>query len=273
MARISLTLLIAMALLGLPVIASAAAPEQLSVEANEGEILLTRYAADVAGPRSAVLVLHGARGIERKPRAYVRYAERLAEEGIDVYLVSYFTAADREAFAADASARDRREAYEAAGFDGWAKRVASVVTAILSRPDCSGNIGLLGFSLGGYVAADTAARDERISALAVMMYGGMPDAMVPEVKHLPPLIELHGEADRNVPPAKGEELVKPAKAIGVEAEFVGYPGKTHGFDFSDTDPMTADALGRVVGFFEARLLTATPIPASDSPRTPPAAQP
>jgi carboxymethylenebutenolidase len=143
---------------------------------------------------------------------------------------------------------------------------------ILARPDSAGRIGLLGFSLGGYVAANTAVRDERVTALAVM-YGGMPDATVSEVKHLPPLIELHGEADRNVPVAKGEELVKIAKAIGVEAEFVGYPGKTHGFDFSDNDPMTGDALARVVGFFEARLLTATPTPASDSPRTPPAAQP
>jgi carboxymethylenebutenolidase len=252
MARISLTLLIAMALLGLPVIASAAAPEQLSVEANEGEILLTRYAADVAGPRSAVLVLYGARGIERKPRAYVRYAERLAEEGIDVYLVSYFIAADREAFAADASARDRREAYEAAGFDGWAKRVASVVTAILSRPDCSGNIGLLGFSLGGYVAADTAAHDPRVKALAVM-YGGMPDAAVAGVEHLPPLLEIHGDADRNVPLAKGQELVALARRLGAAAELVSYPGRAHGFDFSDTDPMASDAMARVVQFFQIRL--------------------
>jgi carboxymethylenebutenolidase len=105
------------------------------------------------------------------------------------------------------------------------------------------------------------------------MYGGMPDAMVSELKHLPPLIELHGEADRNVPPARGEELVKLAKAIGVEAEFVDYPGKPHGFDFSDSDPMTADAVTRVVGFFDAHLITASPTPASDSPRMPPTAQP
>jgi hypothetical protein len=26
------------------------------------------------------------------------------------------------------------------------------------------------------------------------MYGGMPGAMLPQVKHVPPLIELHGEA-------------------------------------------------------------------------------
>jgi carboxymethylenebutenolidase len=123
---------------------------------------------------------------------------------------------------------------------------------VLSRPDGSGRIGLLGFSLGGYVAADAAARDERIAALAVL-YGGMPDAMITKVKRLPPLIELHGDADRNIPPARGEELVKLAKTVGAEAEFIAYPGKPHGFDFSDTDPVATDALDRVTKFFEARL--------------------
>jgi carboxymethylenebutenolidase len=102
------------------------------------------------------------------------------------------------------------------------------------------------------VEADEGSVAERVSALAVL-YGGMPDAMVPEVKRLPPLIELHGEADRNVPFAKGAELVQLAKAIGADAELIAYPGKPHGFHFSDTDPMTADAVSRVVKFFESRL--------------------
>jgi carboxymethylenebutenolidase len=252
MARFSSAILLAIALLGVPAIGHAAAPEPLQVEAGDGTIELTRYAAGVAGPRPAVLVLHGARGIELKPRAYVHYAERLADQGIDVYLVSYFTAADHEALSANASARDSREAYEAVRFDGWAKRVGSVVTAILSRPDCSGNIGLLGFSLGGYVAADTAAHDPRVRALAVM-YGGMPDAAAAHVERLPPLLEIHGDADRNVPLAKGEELVALARRLGAPAELVSYPGRAHGFDLSDTDPMTSDAIARVAQFFRIRL--------------------
>jgi carboxymethylenebutenolidase len=258
-----------LALLSVCYPARAGTPEQLSVDTDDGRVALTRYAADRTGTRPSVLILHGTNGFELKPSAYERYAHALSAKGIDAYWLRYLNEADVTGFK---TSRERREAYEAGRFDSWAKKVSSIVTTILARSDCSDRIGLLGFSLGGYVAAGTAARDERITALAVM-YGGMPDAMVSEVKHLPPLIELHGEADHNVPPAKGEELVKLAKTIGVEAEFVGYPGKLHGFDFSETDPMTADALGRVVGFFEARLITANPTPASDSPRTPPTAQP
>jgi carboxymethylenebutenolidase len=241
-----------LALISMGYPARAATPEQLIVDADEGSIALTRYAADRAGRRPSVLLLHGSRGVELKPRAYERYADALSAKGIDAYLLRYLTAVDASALDPRTSTREGREAYETLRFEGWAKRISAVMTTILARPESSGRIGLLGFSLGGYVAAETAARDARVAALAVL-YGGMPDAMVSEVKHLPPLIELHGEADRNVPIAKGEELVKIGRSIGAEAEFVAYPGKQHGFDFSDTDPMTADAVGRVIRFFEARL--------------------
>jgi carboxymethylenebutenolidase len=233
-------------------VATAATPEDFSVAADEGGVALTRYAADQAGRRAGVVILHGSRGIELKPRAYQRYADALNASGVDVYLARYYTAADLQALDPKTSTEQRRDAYRMERFAGWSKRVSSVVTAVLARLESSGRIGLLGFSLGGYIAASTAARDDRIAALAVL-YGGMPDAMLSDVKRLPPLIELHGEADRNVPLAKGQELVRLANAVGSTAELVTYPGKEHGFDFSDTDPMTADAIGRVVRFFQDRL--------------------
>jgi carboxymethylenebutenolidase len=233
-------------------IARAGTPENISVQADEGGIAIDRYAAAQTGKRPAVIVLHGSRGIELRQRAYQRYADALNAIGIDVYLARYFTVADAAALDPQASTQRQRKAYDDERFSGWARRVSSVVTAILARPESSGRVGLLGFSLGGFVAAATAAQDQRVAALAVL-YGGMPDAMIPEVKHLPPLIELHGDADHNVPLAKGEALVKIANALGVPAEQVTYPGKAHGFDFSDTDPATSDAIGRVTRFFHARL--------------------
>jgi carboxymethylenebutenolidase len=232
--------------------ALAAAPEQLNIDADDGPVILTRYASDRAGKRGSVILLHGSRGFEHRLPAYQRYTKALSAKGIDAYLLHYFTAADAPAFDRKKTPKEKREAYEAARFEGWAKRVSAVVTAILARPDSSGRVGVLGFSLGGYVAVDAAVRDPRVAALAVL-YGGVPDAMLSDVKHLPPLIDLHGEADRNVPFTKGGELVKLGKALGADAELVAYPGKPHGFDFSDTDPAAADAIGRVVKFFETRL--------------------
>lgn len=225
--------------------------ETLSVDASEGRVALNHFASGRTGKRPAVLVLHGSRGFDLRPRAYERYANALTADGIDAYFVRYYTPADEQAFET-MHTHVIREAYETGRFDAWAARVSSVVTAVLAGADSSGRIGLLGFSLGGYVAAAAAARDKRVAALAVL-YGGMPDNVVPEVKHLPPMIELHGEADRNVPLAKGEALVGLGKSVGAAAEIVRYPGKAHGFDFADNDPMTADAVGRVASFFQARL--------------------
>ncbi|KJC51583.1 carboxymethylenebutenolidase [Bradyrhizobium sp. LTSP885] len=232
----------------------AAAKEKLSVEVGDGRVALSRYASAHAGKRPAVLLLHGSRGFDLRLPAYERYANALTADGIDAYLVRYYTPADEHAFET-LHTRESREAYETGRFEAWAGRVSSVLTAVLAGADSSGRIGLLGFSLGGYVAAAAAARDARVSALAVL-YGGMPEKIAPDVKHLPPLIELHGEADRNVPLASGEALVKLGKAIGAPAELVKYPGKGHGFDFADNDPMTADAISRVSGFFQSRLTAA-----------------
>jgi len=234
----------------------AAIPENISVDAGEGAVALTRYAAQQAGKRPGIVVLHGARGIELKPDAYERYANALSEAGIDAYLIRYFSPADDQALGKIRTQEDR-EAYEAGRFDTWSERVSSALTTILRRSDSSGRAGLLGFSLGGYVAAATAALDDRVSALAVL-YGGMPDKIASQVKRMPPLLELHGDADRNVPLADGEALVKLAKTVGAPAEQVVYPGQTHGFDFSDTNPATTDAIHRVVRFFQAQLQAGQP---------------
>lgn len=199
-------------------------------------------------------MLHGSRGFELRPLAYQRYADALTAAGIDVYLARYYGPTDVEA-RQKLGTPESRDAYDNKRYDIWTGRVSSAVTAILARPENSGQLGLLGFSLGGFVAAATAARDERVAALAVL-YGGMPEKIARSVKRMPPLIELHGDADRNVPLANGVALVQLAKAVGAEADQITYPGKAHGFDFSDRDPASGDAIARVVGFFKTRLIAA-----------------
>lgn len=233
-----------------PIAAHGTPGDEFKITSGQDSFAVSRYAAVGSERRPAVIALHGARGVELRARAYERYADALTARGIDTYFLRYMTPADMAALTS--ATHEIREAYETTRFDGWSDTVAATVTAVLGRSDSSGRIGLLGFSLGSYIAAEAAARDRRIAALAVL-YGGMPHAMATKVEHLPPLIALHGEADKNVPIAEGLQLVALGKSVGAATEFVPYPGKAHGFDFSDTDPMTQDAIDRVTRFFQAKL--------------------
>lgn len=230
---------------------SADAPQQIEIGSGGERILLTRYAAARDGRRPSVLLLNGSRGFDLRLRAYERHAGALTSEGIDAYLLRYYTAADSEKIKA-LQDKDEREAYETRRYDAWTARVSSAITALVAGEHSSDRIGLLGFSLGGFVAAATASRDARVAALAVL-YGGMPEQFAHEVKHMPPTIELHGDADRNVSFAAGTRLVALAKASGAAAEQVRYSGKGHGFDFADDDPATPEAVAQVARFFKARL--------------------
>jgi carboxymethylenebutenolidase len=86
--------------------------EKLDVPASEGPVALTRYAANQAGKRPAVIVLHGSHDFELRLLAYQRYADALTEAGIDVYLARYHGPADVEALR-KLGTSEKREAYEA----------------------------------------------------------------------------------------------------------------------------------------------------------------
>ena len=104
---------------GLPIHAHAL-PEDLHVAAEGGPVALTRYAADLPGKRPAVLLLHGSRGIELRPRAYERHAIALAAVGIDAYLVRYFTAADWTALDPTNNRPEAMDVYRTGRFPtGW----------------------------------------------------------------------------------------------------------------------------------------------------------
>jgi carboxymethylenebutenolidase len=106
---------------------------------------------------------------------------------------------------------------------------------------------LLGLSNGGFLAVGTAAIDQRIGAL-VVFYGGIARPIKDEITRLPPLLEVHGDADRIIPITQGRALVDRAKALGGEAEQIVYPGAGHGFGLTSDD-----ARARAVDFLRRQL--------------------
>jgi carboxymethylenebutenolidase len=216
-------------------VAAEVLPEALSVDHGGRIIAVTRYAAAGEAPRPGVIVLHGSSGLDAGRAAYAQHAMTLAENGMDAYLVSYFGA---------------RSGLGCHCPHIWAETVADVTAAIRRRPEASGRVGLLGFSLGGLVAL-ASARDAGVAAL-VVFYGYMPPEPRPSTEPWPPLLALHGDADGNVPVKLGRELVERARGRGGRAELVVYPGEPHALSTWSKDH-AADAIGRMIAFFRAEL--------------------
>jgi carboxymethylenebutenolidase len=226
-------------------------PQQLTIPASERSVTVTRYAAAGEGKRPAVIILHGNGGLTARTMPhYARYAAALAAQGIDAYVVAYFSHDDAMSMTSTDGTARRRIAR--ARFRPWTLLIAEMVNAILERPDSSQRIGLLGMSQGGFLSVTESSMDQRISALAVL-YGGIPPSLTDKITHLPPLLDLHGDADEAVPIEFGNALVAKARALNVPVLQTVYPGEGHVFDADPDKADSRDATARAVAFFVQQL--------------------
>jgi dienelactone hydrolase len=83
--------------------------------------------------------------------------------------------------------------------------------------------------------------------------GGGPGPLDDEVRNLPPLLILHGTADRIVPLGLAWELLAACRRAGRIVELHTYSGARHGFTIASlptySPRATADATARAVRFF------------------------
>ena len=97
MNRIARSLLTPMALLAFFSSAAYAAEIQgkkITLPSTERQMHVTQFKAPGDAPRPSVLMLHGAGGFDRRLAEYNRYASALANQGMDAYLVYYYSDTD-----------------------------------------------------------------------------------------------------------------------------------------------------------------------------------
>ncbi len=131
--------------------------------------------------------------------------------------------------------------------------VAAAISHAQSRPEVDpARIGLVGFSLGAYLAMSVAAQDPRVGAV-VECFGGMPDRIAENLQRLPPTLILHGDADAVVPVSEAYKLEDLLRARGVEYEIRIYRGVGHAF----TGAAAVDSITRTAGFLRRHLRSGT----------------
>jgi carboxymethylenebutenolidase len=205
------------------------------------KIKVTSFDPAERGLHPAVLLLHGADGAEENEKVYHQTAERLAMKGYVVFVVCYFDCfAERPkelAFFRDnvKSYLTKKDVDEPgrlkAAFGDCLNTVCDSVRYVREQPGVDKErVGLVGFSLGAFLALSAATREELKVAAVVDLFGGLPEEMQPRAKTLPPVLILHGDKDQIVPVAAANSLQKMLKENGIEHEIKVYPGVGHMFD-------------------------------------------
>jgi carboxymethylenebutenolidase len=185
----------------------------------------------------AIIALHGSGGGHD---SLAEIARPLAMKGFCVYVPHYF---------------DRTGTVEAQmpamflDFPLWMKTLWDVVSLIAQQPAVDGErIGVLGFSLGAYLALSLGSIDARVKAVAEY-FGGLPREIRPFIRRLPPTLILHGDADTVVPVAEAFSVEEALKERKVPYELEIYPGEGHHF----TAETCAKADTRMHAFFQKYL--------------------
>lgn len=112
-------------------------------------------------------------------------------------------------------------------------------------------VGLLGFSLGAYLALALATQDRRIVAVADIV-GGLAEHFVPNAASLPPILILHGAQDNVVPVERAYELERVLQQRKIPYQIKIYPDQGHVFE----GLAQLDAMRRVAAFFKNYLMKA-----------------
>jgi carboxymethylenebutenolidase len=186
----------------------------------------------------AVIALHGSGG---NHSGMAEPARLLAEEGIAVYVLHYFDRTNTT-FADSRAAILRNSPF-------WLKTLWDCVTFVSKQPNINADkIGLIGFSLGAYLALSMAAFHARIQAV-VEFFGGLPKEVKPLARRYCPVLILHGEADQTVPVQEAYDLQKILERNQIPCDIKIYPNVGHGF----TGAIWQDANSRTVEFFKKYL--------------------
>lgn len=187
----------------------------------------------------AVIALHGSGGIQNGWAESP--ATMLASRGFAVFVLHYFERTGTQ-WADEKTIRQ--------SFEVWMKTISDAISYAGKQPGVDGKrVGLLGFSLGAYLALSVAAVDPRVKAV-VDYFGGLPE----EVKaylgaNYPPVLILHGGEDPVVPVSEAHSLQKVFQQNGIEYEAKIYPYAGHGFSGLDL----LDAGQRTLRFLESKL--------------------
>lgn len=193
------------------------------------------------GQHPALLLVHGSGGAVTY--WLDKFAPGLGLFGIGLYAPHYFD----KTGAVRATAETILDGQH---FPAWLDALKDAVTELRSRPDIDPQrIGILGISLGGYLAVALGLSDPSLR-LVIELSGGIPPGWEERVTPAaPPMLVLHGEQDSIVPVSEARKLESVLRERGVRHQVEIFPRENHWFS-----SRTSSRLLMICGAFLAQHL-------------------
>jgi carboxymethylenebutenolidase len=174
-----------------------------------------------AGRYPIVLALHGSGGLYS---GYQQFPQMLADRGFAVFLPHFFEATGTSWATPNAIPEK---------FPAWMVAISDALDFAQDQPQADARqIGIVGFSLGAYLGLSLGSQQSRVKAV-VDFFGGLPDHFAEQVRHLPPVLILHGDRDTVVPVAEAQKIEAIYGAKGAEYEMKIFKNAGHGFSGLD----------------------------------------
>jgi len=241
-----------------------------SFQSGGKKIRVDQFEPAREGKFPAVVFLYGVDGLHKdNEKAFRGAARTAANKGFVVLLVHYHDrtgTGQKDAPALLKLFQERLRNPEAGGkeqqalrekFEAWEATVRDAVAHARNHakvdPD---RVALVGYSLGGFLAASVAADPQHRISAVVTLFGGIPGDRAATLKHFPAALVISGDQDKVVPVKESYYLyglLRATKLPGAESEI--YKGVGHGFiKDGKPDPITAFlAQGKILTFLRERL--------------------
>lgn len=235
-------------LLGTPARAETIRESSHSFKVEGKTITMSCFTPDRDGSHPAVLLLHSSEGMKEAKDAmiYRSIAHSLVKHGYIALLVPYFERTGTKRI----EPKDINEKL----FKAWMETVRQAVLQAAKLPQVEGRrIGLLGFSLGAFLALAVATQSDLPIAAVADLFGGLPKELREKAKNLPPTLIIHGTADKTVDVQEALELEKLLQKHKRTYEIKIYPGQDHLFKANRCGPDVQDAQRHTLIFFGKHL--------------------
>lgn len=183
---------------------------------NSDRLVLARRPTDRNGPMfgATVMLLHGSGGFRSNLSLFLPEAERLATLGYFVVLPDYFSDSANAAMSDDT--------------DWWREAVVDAANWTASLPEVDPQrIGALGYSRGGYLAAEVAVVETTIKAVVGVASAG--NVNRENIRRRPSVMLIHAAHDPVIPPRRTRRWARILQEAGVPVETVVLDASRHVF--------------------------------------------